>query len=180
MLDWILIVVALAFGYAEGEGGDPTAAPAIALGSDESVVIGDDVVIGEGVSIGGSFEAELQTPTGKFTTATEVKPILEMTTANWVAVRDFNGQDLLYVTHIWSWRCGLLQMRYAVNDDEMQEWPLPPCHEGTNAPNAIIESDGLPYATFASGSIQQVRVELLFDDLTEASASFTRPEILMP
>jgi len=180
MLDWILIVIALAFGYAGGGEGGSTGASAIALGADESVVIGDDVVIGEGVSIGQSFEAEPQIPTGKFTTATEVKPILEMTTGNWVAVRDFNGQDLLYVTHIWSWRCGLLQMRYAINDGDMQVWPLPPCHEGTNAPNAIIESDGLPYAAFAPGSIQQVRVELLFDDLTEASASFARSDILMP
>ncbi|WP_371223085.1 hypothetical protein [Roseovarius sp. 2305UL8-3] len=180
MLDWILIMIALAFGYAGGEGGGDSSAPAIGLGLDESVVIGEDVIIGEGVSIGKSFEAEPQTPTGRFTTATEVKPILEMTKANWVAVRDFNGQDLLYVTHIWSWRCGLLQMRYAINDGEMQEWPLPPCHEGTNAPNAIIESDGLPYATFAPGSIQQVRVELLFDDLSEASASFTRSDVLMP
>lgn len=127
-----------------------------------------------------AFVAEPQTPTGKFTTATEVKPILVATKGNWVAVREFNGQDLLYVTHIWAWRCGLHQMRYSVNGGPMQEWPLPPCHEGTNAPNAITESDGLPYDTFALGSLQTMRVELLMDDLSVEAAEYARSDVLMP
>ncbi|MDF1669168.1 MAG: hypothetical protein P1U83_06095 [Roseovarius sp.] len=127
-----------------------------------------------------TFTAEPQIPSGKFTTAAEVKPILEATKGNWVAVREYDGKDFLYVTHLWAWRCGLLQMRYAVNGGDMQVWPLPPCHENTNAPNAIIETDGLPYGTFALGSIQSIQVELLLDDLSEASSAYVRTDVLMP
>ena len=127
-----------------------------------------------------NFTAEPQIPSGKFTTATEVKPILGATKGNWVAVREYDGQDLLYVTHIWAWRCGLHQMRYAINGGEMQVWPLPPCHENTNAPNAIIDTDGLPYDTFPLGSIKSIRVELLLDDMSEDSADYVRTDVLMP
>ena len=62
----------------------------------------------------------------------------------------------------------------------MQVWPLPPCHEGTASPNAIIESDGLPYDTYGAGEIQTIKVELLLDDMSEASASYIRSDVLMP
>ncbi|MCU9839748.1 hypothetical protein OEZ49_18395 [Ruegeria sp. WL0004] len=124
--------------------------------------------------------AEPQVPSGKFTTATEVKPILNATRGNWVALRDYDGQDLLYVTHLWSWRCGLAQMTVAINGAAPEVWPLPPCHAETAAPNAIIESDGLPFRSFPSGSVAQIEVELIYDDLSADSASFARAQVLMP
>ena len=203
MFDLFFIALAAALGGGDGDDGR-TAQGTVAVG--EGVVIGEGVTIGGGDSLSDdetaeaangllagvapgedttppavtNFEAEPQVPTGKFTTATEVKPIMEMTMGNWVALREYDGKDLLYVTHIWSWRCGLLQMRYAVNGGEMIDWPLPPCHEGTNAPNAIIDTDGLPYATFALGAVQSVEVELLYDDLSTGSARFERSDVLMP
>ena len=124
--------------------------------------------------------AEPQTPSGKFMTATEVKPILGATRGNWVAIREFNGQDLLYVTHLWSWRCGLAAMAISVNDEPMQNWPLPPCHEGTAQPNAITDSDGQPYLTLKLGAVQKVAIQLVYDDLSMERAEFTRPQVLMP
>lgn len=188
MLDWFLIFLSLALGGADGDQAASGATAETGTGTvviGEGVAIGEDVMIDEGVpgqsdAATAQFEAEPQSPTGKFTTATEVKPILSMTKANWVAVREYDGQDLLYVTHLWAWRCGLLQMRYSINDGALEDWPLPPCHEGTNAPNAIIDTDGLPYASFALGGVQSVTVELLFDDLSTDSASWSRPDILMP
>ncbi|GGE26324.1 hypothetical protein GCM10011360_13400 [Primorskyibacter flagellatus] len=127
-----------------------------------------------------SAPAEPQTVTGRFTTATEVKPILTATKSSWIAIREYDGQDLLYVTQIWSWRCGLVAMRVAVNGGAPEPWDLPPCHENTAQPNAITDDDGLPFRSYPLGSLQSVLVELFYDDRTTDSATFTRPQVLMP
>ncbi|UXX84154.1 hypothetical protein [Roseovarius pelagicus] len=155
MIDWVFIAIAVAFGGDDAGGGEPPAQDAV-------------------------FLAEPQTPSGKFTTATEVKPILGMTKGNWVAVREYDGQDLLYFTHLLSWRCGLHQIRYSLNGGPVQVWPMPPCLDGTSMPNAIRTEDGMPYIAQPLGSIGSVRVELLYDDLSEESAEFSRSDVLMP
>ncbi|QBF32417.1 hypothetical protein CFI11_14510 [Thalassococcus sp. S3] len=124
--------------------------------------------------------AEPQEPTGRFTTATEVKPILSATKASWISTREWEGQDLIYVTQLWSWRCGLLQMQVSVNGGPMQIWPMPPCHIDQQAPNAILESDGLPYAAFPLGSVQSVDVMLVFDDLSTDTASYDGNGVMRP
>ncbi len=124
--------------------------------------------------------AEDQTPTGRFLTATEVKPILDATRGNWVAVRDFNGQDLVYVTHLWAWRCGLLKTEVAINDGAFEDWPLPVCRVDTAQPAAILEADGVPYRSYAAGSVQSVSVRLTYDDLSVDEAAFERKMILLP
>lgn len=126
------------------------------------------------------YTAEQQVATGRFTTALEVKPILNVTRANWIAVREFNGQDLVYVTHLWAWRCGLVAIRYAVNDDPLETWPLPECHEDTNSPNAMLDGDGLPYREYGLGTVQTVTVELIYDDLTTDKATFNRQGAMIP
>ncbi|EAQ03391.1 hypothetical protein OB2597_02187 [Pseudooceanicola batsensis HTCC2597] len=127
-----------------------------------------------------AYSAEPQVPTGRFTTAAEVKPILTATRPNWVALRDYNGQDLVYVTQIMSWRCGLVGLRFAVNDGLLADWPLPPCHEESATPNALRPEDGLPYRAFPSGSVRSVTVELIYDDLTRDTATYPRAQVLMP
>ncbi|MEP3946517.1 hypothetical protein [Ascidiaceihabitans sp.] len=124
--------------------------------------------------------AEDQTPTGKFTTATEVKPILNVTRGNWIAVREWDGQDLVYVTHLWAWRCGLAQIEVSVNDAGFAVWPMPACHTGTAQPNSVTDSDGLPYAVFARQSVANLSVRVTYDDLTVDEARFERGAILIP
>lgn len=126
------------------------------------------------------LEAEPQTPSGKFLTATETKPILTATKANWVAVRDYDGKDWLYTTHLWSWRCGLAAVAISVNDGPMQNLPLPPCHTEFVTPNAILEDDQPPYQTFAPGSVQSITVQLVYDDLSMDLARFERGSVLIP
>lgn len=125
------------------------------------------------------YQAESQTPTGKFLTATEIKPIMNATKSSWVAVREYDGADLIYVTQILSWRCGLVALKVGLNDGPMQDWPLPPCQIDTAAPNAIPQ-DAKIYERHDLGSIQRVRVEIIYDDLSTDSASFERKQVLMP
>ena len=155
MIDWVFIAIAVAFGGDDAGGGEPPAQDAV-------------------------FLAEPQTPSGKFTTATEVKPILGMTKGNWVAVREYDGKDLLYVTHLWSWRCGLHAMAISVNDAPMQNWPLPACHMKYSTPNAVLEEDGNPYLALRLGAVQTIDIQIVYDDLSMDKASFARSNVLIP
>lgn len=107
-----------------------------------------------------------QTVAAPFTTAAEVKPILAATQSNWVSVREYEGQDLLYVTHLWSWRCGLDAIRIGINGAAPQNWPLPECHQDQAAPNAILEQDGLPYRRYPLHAIQSISIDIFYDDQT--------------
>lgn len=123
-------------------------------------------------------EAEDQTPTGRFLTAGEVKPILSATVGSWIAVREYEGQDLLYFTHLLSWRCGLYELRYRVNSDEAALWPLPACDE-SYTPGLIPEGAEI-YLTLPLGSVERVEIELLYDDLSTDVTAFERGAILIP
>ena len=128
----------------------------------------------------GGLVAEPQVATGRFLTALEVRPILNATQANWIAVREYGGQDLLYVTHLWSWRCGLLELRIGLNGATPEIWPLPPCHEDLPAAAAILESDGLPYRSFPLRSVQLIEVQLTYDDLGTSKVRFNRAGGVIP
>ncbi|SHH69746.1 hypothetical protein [Cognatishimia maritima] len=124
-------------------------------------------------------QAEDQTPTGKFLTAVEVKPILGATQANWIAVREWEGQDLLYFTHLLSWRCGIYEIRYSINEEAPQLWPFPECDPDTYTVGVIPEGTAI-YAEMPLRSVDTVTIELLYDDLTTESARFARESVLIP
>jgi hypothetical protein len=161
MLDLLLLVIALLSGG--GGGGSGGQDPQQAAAPEAPALV-----------------AEPQEVTGRFLTALEVKPILTATKGTWIAVREYNGQDLLYVTHLWSWRCGLLALEIGVNGAEPEPWPMPACHAESAAPNAITPEDGLPYRAFPLGSVDSVTVEITYDDLSTDSARFDRAGVLMP
>ena len=96
------------------------------------------------------------------------KPVLEMTKANWIALRDFNGQQLVYFTHLESWRCGIAQVRYSVNSDALDHvWQLQPCDQQN--PNAVTTDK--PYIAFPGGSVQSVAVQLTYRDGTTSQVA---------
>lgn len=123
--------------------------------------------------------AEDQTPTGKFLTASEVKPILGATKGNWIAVREWEGQDLIYFTHLLSWRCGLYEIRYTVNEGEQLSWPIPDCDPATHTVGAIPE-DAAIYTELPLKSVETITVDLLYDDLSTETATFERAAVLIP
>lgn len=125
---------------------------------------------------------EEQIPTGKFTTAIEIKSILGMTKQNWVAVRLYEGNDLVYFSHLLAWRCGLWEIRYSVNGaEDLTTVPMEPCHEDTAQPNALTDVvNFLPYITLPPESVESVYVEILYDDGTSDFAVYQRQNILLP
>ncbi|MCK4713527.1 MAG: hypothetical protein KAT26_11680 [Marinosulfonomonas sp.] len=126
------------------------------------------------------WQPEPQVRTGKFTTAIEVKPILTATKANWAALREYDGNDLLYLTNLLAWRCGLHEIRYAVNGAPQQIWEMEECHTDTAQPNAMKMETVLPFTSFVSGSVSSVSVTVIYDDGTEDSVTYQRADILMP
>lgn len=116
----------------------------------------------------------------QFTTAAEVRPMLEATKARWIAVREYDGKDLLYFTNLLAWRCGLKAIHYSVNGGPEQLWDGEPCYDGEAAPNAQKAADKLPYVTFPLGSVETVDVRLTYDDGGSDSASYARAAIMTP
>ena len=115
-----------------------------------------------------------------FTTADEVRPILDATKNNWVAVREYDGKDLLYFTHLLAWRCGLDQIFYTLNGGVERPFDAEPCYENEPQPNAIKVEDKLPYLAFDLGSVDIVSVRVVYDDGKEAMNSYERAEIMTP
>jgi hypothetical protein len=116
-----------------------------------------------------------------FTTAAEVRPILGATKGSWVAIREYDGKDLLYFTQLESWRCGLSQIRFSVNSNAAQRvWETEPCYEGTAQPNAIKAEGRVPYIELPLGMVETVSVVVIYDDGTEERGDFTRQQVLMP
>ncbi len=163
MLQFFLVVLAMAM-QAGGPAQPTSAANVVAAAAPQATAL----------------QAEPQTPTGRFTTATEVKPILNATRGSWVAVRVWEGRDLLYVTQLWSWRCGLLEMKIGINGAPPEVWPLPKCHMSQPMPGTILEEDGLPYREYGLNEIKSIVVELLYDDLSTDRAEFNRADVLTP
>ncbi|MFN7003719.1 MAG: hypothetical protein ACK4NW_09850 [Roseinatronobacter sp.] len=109
-----------------------------------------------------------------FTTQAEVQPILEMTRANWVGIGTAMGQDLLYFSHVLSWRCGLSEIRYAVNGGALQVLEMEPCYHEITSPNSIRE---LPFVAHPLNSLESVIVELEFPDGQVISETYPRSAI---
>lgn len=117
-----------------------------------------------------------------FTTAAEVKPILSATKGQWIGVRDWEGQDLIYFTNLLSWRCGVESVAWGVNGGPANRMlVMEPCYEGEAAPNALKMDQGvLPYVAEAPGSVQTVAVTVTYDDGTTETAEYERAAVFMP
>ncbi len=108
----------------------------------------------------------------------QVKPILAMTEGNWVAVREFDGKDLLYFTHLEVYRCAIEQVRYVLNTGKPEVWEQDNCE--TETMFAPIDPERLPYVEYPLNSIQSVKVEIEYKDGDVVVATFERGAIMTP
>nr|WP_325253003.1 hypothetical protein [Amylibacter sp.] len=116
----------------------------------------------------------------KFTTAEQIKPILTATKSSWIAVREYDGSDILYFTQLLSWRCGLSRLSYSVNDENtLNDWDLGHCNEELPNPNVFAEDQKI-FATFPLGSIQTVTVHITYDDESKDQMRFERKAVFTP
>ena len=115
-----------------------------------------------------------------FTTAAEVKPILTATKPSWIAVREFDRQDLLYFTNLLAWRCGVASVSYAVNNGATIPLEMEPCHADTAQPNALLMETIQPYVRLPLASIATVSVTVTFDDDSTETGTYERKSVLTP
>jgi len=170
-----------------GLGIEPPEAADMASGTPETasatnMAVEATTLSGSGDDLDATRTPEPQVPTGKFTTAVEIRPILGMTKSNWVAVREFDGQDLVYFTHLMGWRCGLWDIRYGLNGNAADNVvAMEPCYDDMAAPNVMQDVENyLPYVAYPLGSVDSVYVEIVYDDGTTDFAQFDRAEIQIP
>ncbi len=95
-----------------------------------------------------------------------VKYILEVTTpTSWVSFRDYDGKLLLYFTHLLSYRHGLTEIRYSLNEPSLSEiFPFKPW-TGTSLPS--FGDDDLVYMEVPADTTS-IYVQLVFLDGTES------------
>lgn len=116
----------------------------------------------------------------KFLSAAQIKPILTATKSNWIAVREYGGQDLLYFTHLLSWRCGLTAIDYSVNDEEIfKTWPIGTCNEELPNPNTLADDQKI-FTGFPPNTIKTVTVRITYDDETADENRYERHTVQLP
>jgi len=113
-----------------------------------------------------------------FTTAEEVRPMLDHTRASWVELVEYDGQDILEFKNLLTWRCGLNAIHYQVNDGAETRWSGEPCYEDEASPNAQKDVNKPSYVGFPLGSVQSVTVRIEYDDGATDSQSYSRGDIL--
>lgn len=102
----------------------------------------------------------------------QMKQILNMTQSSWVSFRDFNGNQLLYFTHLEMYTCGIKELRYSVNNDSLDKvYPLQTCDP--KAPMSLTKEK--PYLTFDLNTVKEVALQVTFIDDTKSEILKKKP-----
>ena len=95
----------------------------------------------------------------------QIKQILNMTQNNWVSFRDFNGKQLIYFTHFESYSCGIKEVRYSINSDDLDKvWELQAC----DSKNPMAVTKDIIYLTMPLGTVKSITVQVTFTDGTKS------------
>ena len=92
------------------------------------------------------------------------KKILEQLWTAWLSFREWQGLTV-YFTHLISYRCGISEIRYGVNDSDLDRtWPLPPCDPDN--PHAVPQ-DAKIYTNIPEDT-ESMSVQLTYQDGTQS------------
>ena len=95
------------------------------------------------------------------------KKILPMIKNNWIAFRNYDGRQLVYFTILQSYRCGISEVRFSLNDESLGEYfPLPPCDP--QRPHHIDTENWPSYLTMPLGTAKSAAVQLVYKDGEES------------
>ena len=102
----------------------------------------------------------------------QMKKILNMTQNSWVSFRDFNGKQLIYFTHLEAYTCGIKEVHYSLNSNDLDKvWELQACpSEGISS----IKKE-LIYLILPLGTAKSIAVQLLFVDGTKSEVIHKNP-----
>jgi hypothetical protein len=102
----------------------------------------------------------------------QMKKILNMTQNSWVSFRDFNGKQLIYFTHLEAYTCGIKEVHYSLNSDELDKiWELQPC-AGKGISDIKKE---MIYLTLPLGTAKSIAVQLEFTDGMKSDILYKEP-----
>ena len=87
--------------------------------------------------------------------------ILDLTKGSWAYFRNYNGQQLVYFTHLATYRFGIAAVRYSLNTDALDMvWKLQPCD--LFLPHTITTEK--PYIALPLGTAKSITLQLTFND----------------
>ncbi|QDC09098.1 hypothetical protein FHY55_07510 [Oceanicola sp. D3] len=125
--------------------------------------------------------APLTAQAENFTTAAEVRPILESIKDQWIAIRVEGDEDYVFFTPIVSWRCGVQAVQFGFNDeDPTRELEMAACHTEFSNPNVMVDGDPIPLVTAPANSVQSVTIRMMYDDGSLSESVITRKQVLIP
>ncbi len=102
----------------------------------------------------------------------QMKKILNMTQNSWVSFRDFNGKQLIYFTHLEAYTCGIKEVHYSLNSDDLDKvWELQPCDNKN--PMAITKD--IIYLSMPLGTTKSIAVQVTFTDGTKSDTVRKNP-----
>lgn len=102
----------------------------------------------------------------------QMKPILNMTKNSWVAFRDYNGKQLIYFTHLESYKCGITSVHYSINTDKLDKvWELEAC----NPKNPLAVTKDNIYLSLPLNTAKSIAVKLIFSDGSESEVVIKHP-----
>ncbi|MBY6153625.1 hypothetical protein KUV47_10415 [Vannielia litorea] len=116
-----------------------------------------------------------------FTTAAEVRPILETIKDKWIAIRVEGNEDYVFFTPIVSWRCGVDSVQFGFNDEPpTRALEMAECHTEFSNPNVMVDGDPIPLVTAPANTVESVTIRMMYDDGSLSESIIPRKQVLIP